>query len=45
MGKRRNYPSIRYGQKDGEIKFGHLHKDDVQSSSYWLDLDMIIVTT
>ena len=32
MGKKRNYHTIRYGQKDGEIKFGHLHKDDVQSA-------------
>ena len=45
MGKKRNYHTIRYGQKDGEIKFGHLHKDDVQSELYWLDLDMTIDTT
>lgn len=32
MSKKRNYHTVRYGQKDGEIKFGHLHDDDVQSA-------------
>lgn len=27
-----NYHAIRYGNKDGEIKFGHIHNDDVISS-------------
>ena len=28
----KNYHQVRYGTKDGEIKFGHLHDDNVQSS-------------
>lgn len=28
MGKTQNYHTIRYGNKDGEIKFGHVHNDD-----------------
>lgn len=28
MGKTKNYHTIRYGNKDGEIKFGHIHNDD-----------------
>lgn len=32
MSKKQNYHTIRYGQKDGEIKFGHIHKDEVQSA-------------
>jgi hypothetical protein len=32
MSKKVNYHTIRYGQKDGELKFGHLHNDDVLSA-------------
>jgi len=32
MSKKRNYHTIRYGQKDGELKLGHIHNDDVQSA-------------
>ena len=28
----KNYHQVRYGTADGEIKFGHLHQDNVQSS-------------
>jgi len=28
----KNYHQLRYGTADGEIKFGHLHEDNVQSS-------------
>jgi hypothetical protein len=28
-----NYHTLRYGNKDGEIKFGHIHPDDVISSA------------
>jgi len=27
-----NYHTIRYGNKDGELKFGHLHNDEVKST-------------
>jgi hypothetical protein len=27
-----NYHTIRYGNKDGELKFGHLHNDEVKSA-------------
>jgi hypothetical protein len=32
MSKPENYHTIRYGNKDGELKFGHLHNDGVKSS-------------
>jgi hypothetical protein len=32
MAKKENYHTIRYGNKDGEIKFGHIHEDNVLSS-------------
>jgi hypothetical protein len=32
MSKRENYEVIRYGNKDGEIRFGHIHVDNNQSS-------------
>ena len=32
MAEKKNYHTIRYGNKDGEIKFGHIHNDDVMSS-------------
>lgn len=32
MSDRKNYHTIRYGNADGEIKFGHLHYDDQRSS-------------
>lgn len=32
MSDRKNYHTIRYGNADGEIKFGHLHYDDELSS-------------
>ena len=32
MSDRKNYHTIRYGNVDGEIKFGHLHYDDELSS-------------
>jgi hypothetical protein len=32
MPKKKNYETIRYGNKDGEIKFGHIHNDEVLSA-------------
>lgn len=32
MAELKNYHTIRYGQSDGEIKFGHITADNVQSS-------------
>lgn len=32
MGRKENYHQIRYGTRDGEIKFGHVHNDNVISS-------------
>ena len=32
MAELKNYHTIRYGQADGEIKFGHITADNVQSS-------------
>lgn len=31
MAKKINYHTIRYGQKDAEIKYGHIHDDEVTS--------------
>lgn len=32
MSKKVNFHTIRYGNKDGEIKFGHIHNDEVMSA-------------
>ena len=32
MSQKKNYHIIRYGTAEGEIKFGHLHKDNVVSA-------------
>lgn len=32
MAEKKNYHTIRYGNKDGELKFGHIHNDDVMSA-------------
>jgi len=32
MSKKTNYEAIRYGNKDGELKFGHIHNDEVLSA-------------
>lgn len=32
MAKLKNYHTIRYGNKDGEIKFGHIHNDNEMSA-------------
>jgi len=32
MSKLKNYHTIRYGNKDGEIKFGHIHNDNEMSA-------------
>lgn len=32
MAELTNYHTIRYGQGDGELKFGHIHQDNVQSA-------------
>lgn len=34
MTKVKNYHTIRYGNKDGEIKFGHIHSDEQISAFY-----------
>ena len=31
MAKQKNYHTIRYGTAEGELKFGHIHKDNVVS--------------
>lgn len=31
MAQRKNFHTIRYGQKDGEILMGHIHRDEVMS--------------
>lgn len=33
MAKTQNYHTIGYGTKDGELKFGHIHEDQVLSST------------
>lgn len=33
MSKTKNYHTIGYGNKDGELKFGHIHEDGVLSST------------
>ena len=30
-GPRKNYHTIRYGTRDGELQFGHIHQDDNES--------------
>jgi len=32
MAQTKNYYTIRYGNRDGELKFGHIHQDNVLSS-------------
>lgn len=32
MAKNKNYHTVRYGVAEGEIKFGHIHKDNVVSA-------------
>lgn len=32
MGQKKNYHTIRYGTAEGEIKFGHVHTDNVNSA-------------
>ena len=32
MAQTKNYNTVRYGTKDGELKFGHIHEDNVQSA-------------
>ena len=32
MAQRKNYHTVRYGTKDGEIKFGHIHEDNNESA-------------
>ena len=32
MAKKVNFHTIRYGNKDGELKFGHIHNDEVMSA-------------
>jgi hypothetical protein len=32
MAEAENFHTIRYGNKDGELKFGHLHNDEVKSA-------------
>lgn len=32
MAQTKNYYTIRYGNRDGELKFGHIHSDNVLSS-------------
>ena len=32
MSQKKNYHHIRYGTAEGEIKFGHIHKDNVRSA-------------
>lgn len=34
MTKIKNYHTIRYGNKDGEIKFGHIHSDEQVAAFY-----------
>ena len=31
-GPRKNYHTIRYGTRDGELQFGHIHQDDNESA-------------
>ena len=33
MSETKNYEAIRYGTKDGELKFGHIHKDNTLSAA------------
>lgn len=33
MSEKKNYHTIRYGNSNGEIKFGHIHKDNVVSAA------------
>ena len=33
MSETKNYNTIRYGNKDGEIKFGHVHQDNTLSAA------------
>jgi hypothetical protein len=33
MSETKNYEAIRYGTKDGEIKFGHIHQDNTLSAA------------
>ena len=33
MSERKNYETIRYGNKDGELKFGHIHQDNTLSAA------------
>lgn len=33
MSERKNYNTIRYGNKDGELKFGHIHQDNTLSAA------------
>lgn len=33
MAQKKNYHTIRYGNSNGEIKFGHIHKDNVLSAA------------
>ena len=32
MSQRKNYHTVRYGTRDGEIQFGHIHKDNNESA-------------
>lgn len=32
MAKRKNYHTIRYGNRDGDLKFGHIHEDNQLSA-------------
>ena len=32
MSEKKNYHTIRYGTAEGEIKFGHVHTDNVNSA-------------
>ena len=32
MSQRKNYHTVRYGTRDGELQFGHIHKDNNQSA-------------
>ena len=32
MSQRKNYHTVRYGTRDGELQFGHIHKDNNESA-------------
>ena len=32
MGQRKNYHTVRYGTRDGELQFGHIHQDNNEAA-------------